>query len=288
MTIASKLNAEIISADSRQIYKEFDICTAKISESEMGGIRHYLIDVLEPGDEFSAGGFVDMAKNAIDEICKKGKNPILVGGTGLYLKMLLDGIDMPKGEPDLKLRAELDALCKEKGSQALYDLLCKLDEEFAQNIHPNDTYKIMRSIEILKQTNLPMKASRGLCEKKYDVLKIGLSVKNREFLYNRINKRVDLMMNAGLEEEARRLFLKYPNCKAYENTIGYKEFIPYFKGEVSLLEAVDKIKQNTRRYAKRQLTWFRAQEEIHWFYIDETSQDEIERSVLELCRAFLA
>ncbi len=285
MNLAQKINGEIISADSRQVYRGFDIATAKISKEEMGGIKHHLIDVLEPEEEFSAGVFVDMAKKNINKIINNGKTPIIAGGTGLYLK-LLDGIDMPKGEPDKKLREELQKQLEEKGSKFLYNRLCSLDATFAEKIHVNDTYKVMRSIEILEQSKTTMQESRGKKEKEFHILKIVLSAKDRQFIYDRINARVDLMVKQGLEKEARFFYEKKPNLKSFNNTIGYQEFIPYFKGEYSLSEAIEKIKQNTRRYAKRQLTWFRAQEDIHWFYIDELTPQQIEAQVLELYHNF--
>lgn len=287
MNLAKKINAEIISADSRQVYQGYDIATAKSTIDEMGGIKHYLIDVLAPEEDFSAGVFVDMAKSAISEISAKGKIPILAGGTGLYLKMLLDGVDMPKCEPDVELRKELQAVLEKNGSEFLYKMLVDLDAEFAQKLHPNDTYKVMRSIEILKTTNSTMDESRGRKEKEFDVLKIALGAKDRQVIYDRINSRVDKMMEMGLEEEARKIYQKNPDLKSFHSTIGYQEFVPYFRDECDLKVVVEKIKQNTRRYAKRQLTWFRAQEDIHWFYIDEFSTEEIENQVYELCMRFL-
>ena len=153
VNLAQKINGEIISADSRQVYRNYDIATAKATQEEMGGVIHYLIDILNPEEEFSAGTFVNMAKEAIDEISQKGKIPILAGGTGMYLKMLLDGIDMPKGEPNKILREQLTCILEEQGKDTLYKILCDLDENFAKKIHPNDTYKVMRSIEILKTSD---------------------------------------------------------------------------------------------------------------------------------------
>ncbi len=253
----------------------------------MDGIKHYLIDVLNPEDEFSAGTFVDMAKNAINEISTKGKIPIIVGGTGLYLKMLLDGIDMPKDEPNKELRTRLLSILEEKGADFLYNMLVELDEEFAKKLHPNDTYKVMRSIEIIKNTNKPMSQARGTKEKEYEVLKIALGAKDRQFIYDRINYRVDKMVELGLENEARIIYKKNPNLKSFHSTIGYQEFVPYFDNECDLKTAIEKIKQNTRRYAKRQLTWFRAQADINWFYIDEMKIQELESQVEKLCKNFI-
>lgn len=253
----------------------------------MVGIKHHLIDVLNPEDEFSAGIFVDLAKNAISDISAKGKLPIIVGGTGLYLKMLLDGFDMPKDEPNKELRTQLQSILEDKGVDFLYNMLVELDEEFAKKLHPNDTYKVMRSIEIIKNANKPMSQARGTREKEYDVLKIALGAKDRQFVYDRINSRVDKMIEMGLENEARTIYEKNPNLKSFYSTIGYQEFVPYFSNECDLKTVIEKIKQNTRRYAKRQLTWFRAQEDINWFYIDELSSEELELQVEKLCKSFI-
>lgn len=253
----------------------------------MAGIKHHLIDVLNPEDEFSAGTFVDLAKNAISDISAKGKLPIIVGGTGLYLKMLLDGFDMPKDEPNKELRTQLQSILEDKGVDFLYNMLVELDEEFAKKLHPNDTYKVMRSIEIIKNANKPMSQARGTREKEYDVLKIALGAKDRQFVYDRINSRVDKMIEMGLENEARTIYEKNPNLKSFHSTIGYQEFVPYFSNECDLKTVIEKIKQNTRRYAKRQLTWFRAQEDINWFYIDELSSEELELQVEKLCKSFI-
>ena len=285
--LAKLINGEIISADSRQVYCGYDIATAKATQEEMNGIKHYLIDVLQPDEDFSAGIFVEMAKKAITEISQKGKIPILVGGTGMYLKMLLDGIDMPKGEPNQELRKELEKIFAEKGQDYLYNMLIQLDSDFAKNIHPNDVYKVMRSIEILKQTNTSMTQSRGKKESDYDVLKIALTASDRQIIYEKINNRVDIMINNGLLEEALKHYKKNPLSKTFNSTIGYQEFVPYFNHEIDLNTVITKIKQNTRRYAKRQLTWFRAQENINWLYIDTLSSKEIEEKALELCEAFI-
>lgn len=287
MNLAQKIDAEIVSADSRQIYKSYDIATAKATAEEMRGIKHYLIDVLEPDEDFSAGKFVDMAKSAIAEIANKGKMPIIVGGTGLYLKMLLDGMNMPQGEPDLALRTELQEFLNANGNNALYALLCELDSEFAKKLHPNDTYKVMRAIEILKTSNTTMNKSRGYKKSEFNVLKIALGAKDRDVIYSRINNRVDKMVELGLEHEARKIFDSNPNLKSFHATIGYQEFVPYFSGECDLKTVIEKIKQNTRRYAKRQLTWFRAQPDIYWFNIDELAPQEIEEQVLELYKNFI-
>ena len=287
VSLAQKINAEIISADSRQVYRGFDIATAKATEEEMGGIKHYLIDVLPPEQEFSAGIFVELAKKAISEISAKGKTPIIVGGTGLYLKMLLDGMDMPQGEPNLDLRNELQTFLDKNGKEALYKMLCSLDKDFAKKLHPNDTYKVMRSIEILKTSNSSMETARGQKESEFDVLKIALGAKDRQVIYDRINQRVDKMIELGLIQEAKNIYYNNKNLKSFNSTIGYQEFVPYFEGQCELSEAINKIKQNTRRYAKRQLTWFRAQGNINWFNIDELAPQEIEVQVLELYKNFI-
>lgn len=219
--------------------------------------------------------FVDLAKDAIQKISSKGKLPIIVGGTGLYLKMLLENYKMPKGEPDKALRTELEALAEHEGVEEVYKILLGLDEKYAKTVHPNNLNRVIRAIEILDSQQKSMENARGKNESEYNVKWIGLDARDRNFLYEKINKRVDFMIKSGLEKEASLIYEKYGASKLVSNTIGYKEFLPCFKNEITLEEVIEKIKQNTRRYAKRQLTWFRHQKGINWFYIDEMSEDKI-------------
>ena len=263
--LAKKLGGEIVSADSRLVYKGLNIGTAKPTSFEMQGIPHYIIDIVEPEYEYSAGLYAKDAKDSINTILSKGKVPIVVGGTGLYFRILLENYSLPKIEPNKELREQLSALSYEE----LYNILSEIDEEAALSLENNDKKKIIRYIEIVKGTGLPLKDSRGMREAEYKIEWIGLNYP-REILYDRINKRVDLMIENGLVDETKYLLKKHGRIPNIVDTIGYREIISSLDGIMSFDEAVEKLKQNTRNYAKRQLTWFRKNPEIQWnFYPDK-------------------
>ena len=282
--LAKIFDTEIISADSRQIYKEFDIATAKPSKEEMQRIKHHLIDVVSPLKEFTVADFADRASNVMKELFSRDKIPVVAGGTGLYFRILLENYDMPRVAPDKKLREELHKLEKEQGVQALYELLKKYDPVLAENMHPNNTVKIIRALEVCKTLGVPMSQAQKKKEPEYDVRWIGLGHLNgedRQFLYDRADKRVDIMLEQGLQNEAKKLYEKYGKINSLLKTIGYQEFIDYFDGLLTYEECVDKIKQNTRHYAKRQLTWFRRNEDINWLEIQNVSKEEqVKKSLL--------
>ncbi len=253
--LAQKIDGEIISADSRLVYKGFDIGTAKPSIEERGGIPHYMIDIAEPEEDYSAGLYANEAKKVINDIRSRGKIPIVAGGTGLYINILLMNYDLPKVEPDYELREQLRA------QEDLSGILAAIDPAAAQNIDKNDRKKLIRAIEIVKKTGRPL--AQKINNPEYDVEWIGLNYP-RDVLYERINMRVDEMINSGLVDETKKLLQKHGRIPNLLYTIGYQEVIQYLDGEFTLEEAVDKLKQNTRRYAKRQLTWFRKNPEIKW------------------------
>ena len=286
--LAKILETEIISADSRQIFKEFDIATAKPSLEEQQGIKHHLIDFVKPTDEFTVADFKDKASDIIDELLEQGKTPIVVGGTGLYFRILLEDYDMPRVAPNKDLREELHNIEKEQGVETLYKMLLDLDPVLAQNIHPNNTVKIVRALEVCKTLGIPMSEAQKIkAESEYDVVWFGLGHLNgeaRQLLYDRTDLRVDLMIQQGLEFEAKQLFEKYGRIQSLEKTIGYQEFLDYFDGTKSFNEAVGQMKQNTRRYAKRQLTWFRRIETVKWFYLD--GQDDLS-DIIDCAKKFL-
>lgn len=258
--LAKQINGEIISADSRLVYKGMNIGTAKPVLDEMQGIPHYMIDIVEPDINYSAGLYAKEAKKHVNDILSRGKIPIVAGGTGLYFRILLENYDLPDVEPDYKLREELAKLSFDE----LYGMLAKLDKNAVTKIERNDKKKIIRYIEIVKLTGLPISKACGKNDNnEFDIEWIGLNFP-REELYERINKRVDLMIEQGLVEETKYLLKKYGRIPNIVDTIGYKEIISYLDGELTLDEAKDKLKQNTRNYAKRQLTWFRKNENINW------------------------
>ena len=257
--LAKKINGEIISADSRLVYKGMDIGTAKPTIDEMQEIPHYMIDVVEPEYNYSVGLYVKEAKKHITDIISRGKVPIVAGGTGLYFRVLLENYDLPDVKPDYELRKELSSYSYEE----LLEMLTKLDEKAANSVEKNDKKKLIRYIEIIKLAGKPLDLVRGVKEKEFNVEWVGLNFP-REILYDRINKRVDLMIEQGLIAETKKLLQKHGRISNITDTIGYREVISYLDGELSLDEAKDKLKQNTRNYAKRQLTWFRKNEQINW------------------------
>jgi len=269
--VAQKLNTEIISADSRQIYKGFNIACARPSDEELKLVKHHLIDFVEPTFNYSVANFVDDAKKIIENLSKQNKIPVIVGGTGLYFRMLLENFDMPRVEPNQQLRDELE----QKDVDELYKMLSDKDEISAHKIHKNNKVKIIRALEVINALNMPMSEAQGIKEPEYDVLWLGLNSKNPDLLYNRINLRVDKMFELGIEQETMDLYKKYGKLSIFEDTIGYNELIKYFDGEYNLDEAKDAIKQNSRHYAKRQLTWFRRNKLINWFYIEEMNEEKI-------------
>ena len=268
---AKALNGEIISVDSRQIYKELDIGSAKPALEEREGIVHHLIDVVNVTDEYTAADFCDAASYIINDIIRRGKMPILAGGTGLYFRILLQDFDLPRVAPDKKLREELE----QKTSTELYDMLLSLDYDAAQKIHFNNKVKIIRALEVCKTLGIPMSRARKKKESKYQTLWVGLNSQNRDFLYDRINNRVEIMFEKGLMKEAENLFNKYGKNKILMSTIGYQEIFPYLNGNITFEAAKELLKQNTRRYAKRQISWFKSNEDVHWFDIEKESFEKI-------------
>lgn len=268
--LALRFDGEIVSADSMQIYKGMAIGTAKPTEKEMRGVPHHLIDFADPEKPFSVAEYVELAAKCVRDIHKWGRLPILAGGTGLYVRSFLQNIQFTEEERDDAFRAQMAAKAECEGAQALWDELYRIDTESASRIHPNNVGRVIRSLEIYHTTGKTMtqqlEASRRF-DPPYHACIIGLDFADRQVLYNRINARVDEMLALGLEREAREVLAQ--SSKTAAQAIGYKEFLPYFAGNSSLEEAVDSIKQETRRYAKRQRTWFRRDKEIHWILADE-------------------
>ena len=273
--LAGRYDGEVVSADSMQIYKTMDVATAKPTPEEMNGIPHHLIDFLPPEEPFSLAQYVELAEQTIAGIRSRGKLPVLVGGTGLYVHTLIDHITLSESGEDPALRAELTALAAEKGNGTLLEMLRQLDPETAEHLHENNVTRVIRAIEVTKATGVPF--SRHIArsrqeESPYLPCMIGLTCRDRQKLYDKINMRVDLMLERGLLEEAEQAFRSQQKTAA--QAIGCKELFPYFRGEQSLEECVEHLKQSTRRYAKRQLTWFRRDPRIFWIYTDEEKDFE--------------
>lgn len=269
--IAKVFNCEIISADSMQIYKGMNIATAKPTKDEMQSITHHLIDIVESDKKYSVAQFVADARKAIDEISARGKTPLICGGTGLYIDSLLNNVDFSTENSDENLRTELQITAQEKGADYILEMLSEFDLESAKRLSKEKNVKrIIRSIEVYKTTGITQTEQNKIAlknESPYDSIKIGLTCKDRQKLYDRINLRVDNMIKDGLLAECEQVISK-PLSKTAVMAIGYKELIPYFKGEKTLTECIEKLKTETRRYAKRQLTWFRRDESINWVYTD--------------------
>lgn len=255
---AHKVGGEIISADSRLVYKGFNITAAKPTMEERKGIPHFLIDVVEPEVNYTVADFKDEAERRIEEITERGHIPIVAGGTGLYFRILLENYALPKIECKPELRAELE----KESNEDLYKELCEKDPVYAEKVHINNRVRLIRVLEVIRSLNKPFSEACGLKEPEYDVEWIFPKIESREVLYDRINKRVDKMLEMGMLEETKQLLVKHGRIKNITETIGYKEMISYLDGKCSLEEAVETLKRNTRRYAKRQLTWFRRTPEL--------------------------
>jgi len=264
--LAHEINGEIISADSMQIYRGMDIGTAKPTMEERQGIPHYLIDIVDPDEEYSVAHFQRDAKNCIKEILNRGKVPIVAGGTGLYINSLVYNINFSETTADWEYRKQLEEIARDKGPEELHRFLQKVDPVSAEKIHPNNIKRVIRALEVFKTTGKPISQHQleSRTEKpEYEFKIFGLEM-DRKILYERINKRVDKMMEMGLYEEVESLLEKYSPDLVSLQGIGYKEIISAIKGEYSLEEAVEKIKLNTRHLAKRQITWFKKTENLRW------------------------
>ena len=256
--LAKRINGEIVSADSRLVYKGFDIASAKPTLEEREGIPHYLIDIVEPEFDYSVGNYHDDARKAIYEIISKGKTPIVVGGTGLYFRILLENYNLPRVEANYELRAELD----KKEKEELLEELKQLDKITYERLFDSNKRRIVRALEVIKLLNKPISEMEIEKEPEFDVEWKIPKMESREWLYNRINKRVDIMVEQGLIDETKFLLKKHGRIKNFICTIGYQEILTYLDGETTLDEALDKLKQHSRNYAKRQLTWFRKNPEL--------------------------
>jgi len=272
--LARLINGSIVSADSMQIYRYMDIGTAKPDENERSGIRHYMIDEVDPDENYSVARYQKKALEYISEIIKEGKRPIVAGGTGLYINSLVYNISFSETVCDEKLRSELKQQAEEKGNRYLYEKLLELDPEAAAKIHENDVKRIIRAIEVYTHTNKPISEHVRLSRLEpapYRYIIFGLNW-DREKLYRRIDERVDKMIGKGLVDEVKKLkSMGFDNGSTAMQAIGYKEILGYLKGEYSMDDAIDILKRNTRHYAKRQLTWFRRMKEIIWLDMDENT-----------------
>jgi tRNA dimethylallyltransferase len=276
--LSLRFGGEVVSADSMQIYRGLDIGTAKPTAEEMCGVPHHLMDFLDPSQSFSVADFVELASKSIEDITARGNLPIVAGGTGLYVSSLLTGLNFLPQEKDEAFRSELKRMAEQEGTKKVWEMLREIDPESAERIHPNNVGRVIRAIEVYRVTGITMTEQIRRSREKpspYDSLVIGLTYRDRSKLYDAINRRVDIMMQKGLLKEAETVF-KMEHAETASQAIGYKEFFPYFRGECSIEESVEQVKRESRRYAKRQLTWFRRDESVHWLYVDEfANSDEL-------------
>ena len=272
--LAKKINGEIISCDSMQIYKYMDIGTAKPTPEEQKEVKHHLIDFVEPDQRYSVAEYKKDAEKSIEEILAKGKTPIIVGGTGLYVDSLIYGIEYPEIELDEEYRKQLEKEIEEKGLESLYNKAKEIDSKAMEKISPNDKKRIMRVVEIYKatgKTKTEQEIESRTHEVKYDYKVFAIKM-DREKLYERINKRVDLMVKKGLIEEVQNILKKYDKFPTAMQGLGYKEVVEYLEGKTTKEEMIEKIKMQTRRYAKRQITWFKKNKQTIWIENNELSK----------------
>lgn len=281
--IAKRVDGEVVSCDSMQIYKGMNIGTAKPDSDEMCGIPHHMLDFVEPDTSYSVADFAADARAAIDEVLSRRKVPVIAGGTGLYMDSVLNNIRFGDFESDPRLREELTLLAEQEGNDAVHKLLQEADPEAAEKIHPNNVRRVIRAIEVCRATGKTFTQvnAESRQEPVYNALIFGIET-DREVLYDRINLRVDKMMEKGLLDEVKGFFEKGLSLDTTAmQAIGYKELFEYLRGECSLSESVEKIKQESRRYAKRQLTWFRRNPEINWVSLENSEK------IFEKCYEFL-
>lgn len=275
--LAKKVNGEIISADSMQIYKEMNIGTAKVNKEEMQGVQHYLVDFVSPDERYSVSNFKKDAERAIEEILAKGKTPIVVGGTGLYIDSLIYGIEFQDEEVDLEYREKLNKIADEKGLESLYKKAQEIDPEAMKKISINDRKRIIRVLEIYHKTGktkTEQEAQSRKNEVKYEYKVFAITM-DREKLYERIEQRVDSMIEQGLIEEVKQILEKYHTFPTAMQGLGYKEVVEYLEGSCTKEEMIEKIKKETRHYAKRQLTWFRKNKETIWLDGEKSTDENV-------------
>ena len=287
--LAKKLNTEIVNADCLQIYKHLNIGTAKATLEEQDGIKHHLLDFVEPTSEFSVSEYKSLAMPIITNLINNNKIPIIVGGTGFYAQSLITNLEYGNSFKDENLRKELNNLATEKGNLFVYEMLKNIDEESAKKIHPNDVKRVIRAIEIFKLSGVKKSQLNNTMQTNtQNPLKPLIIVinRNRDELYNRINFRVDLMIKNGLIDEVKNLQTTYNltiNNQSMQG-IGYKEILEYLNNKLSLEEAIDKIKTSTRHYAKRQITWFKNQVDGIWFNLSDINVDEVVNKIISLLK----
>lgn len=285
--LAKRLDGEVVSADSMQIYKNMDIVTAVPSMEERLGVPHHLMNILDTDDAFSVADYVKLASQTIREVYSRGKLPIVVGGTGLYISSLVDNISFEEAASDSTVRSRLEAEAREKGGAYMLERLRSVDPDAAARLHENNVIRIVRALELFETTGRSFDENMRISREKespYELCMIGLNYENRQDLYDRIDRRVTIMAENGMVEEAERVY-RSGEMRTAAQAIGFKELIPYFEGQEDKESCLDKIRQSTRHYAKRQLTWFRRDARICWVNLTKNEQSD---KILEKCLNIVA
>lgn len=291
VALARHFGGEVISADSMQIYRGLDIGTAKVTPEECSGVPHHLVDILDPDTSFSVAEFVAAADRCIRQITASDHLPIVVGGTGLYITSLINGLGFAPEKGDPAIREKLERRARSEGKEALYQELKQIDPDYAATVHPNNLPRVIRALELYQNTGRRMSEQRLEARKAkppYRSLCLCLGYHDRSLLYSRIDSRVDTMLEKGILEEARQVYAHRDTYRTAAQAIGYKEFFPYFEGTMTLDACLSKLKQASRNYAKRQLTWFRHQQDAVWLFVDESSSAAFIQKAERLVTAFLA
>jgi len=287
LKIAEHINGEIISADSMQIYRKMDIGTAKASQSDRKQVKHHLIDIVDPDQDFSVADYQKRVDDLIPKIVKKGKIPILVGGTGLYIKAIIQGFLFPEMETNMELRSKLEKEAEKYGNEYVHNKLKEIDIELSNKLHPNDLRRVIRGIEVFNETGNTItyyKKKQEATPMRYNALKIGLT-REREMLYKRINHRINIMIENGLINEVENLLDSgYDIGMTALQGLGYKEIVGYLNNEYSFDEAARILKRDTRHFAKRQITWFKRDNNINWFNLSQKNTDQVFNEIVDLIK----
>jgi tRNA dimethylallyltransferase len=278
--LALRLNTEIISADSRLVYKDFNIGTAKPDEKELNLVKHHMIDIISPDYKYSTALFQKDSELIINNLFSNNKIPIMAGGTGLYIRSVIDKLDFPEVEPDENFRQEKNNLALQNGNQYLHDKLHQIDPVTAKKLHLNDLFRVIRALEVYEKTGKPISAQQTKKELPYKIIYVCLGMEDRSILYQRINQRVLTMIESGLIEEVQFLVNKYGKTLSLLKTLGYKEVLDFLDHKCSLEEMIDNIQKNTRHFARRQLIWFRPDQRIIWYHLDRTSPEEVINDII--------
>lgn len=288
LSLAERFSAEIVACDSRTVYRKFDVGTAKPSAAEQQRVRHHLIDVVDPVDEFTAAQFAELASSAIDDIASRAKLPIVCGGTGFYARALLEGIAIPKVAPNLELRAKLEALALEQGNQVLHDKLVQLDPLTAQRLNANDRFRVIRALEVCMESGQPFSTQAGRRDEPFETLWIGLTIADRNALKKLITLRLKEQMESGMLEEAQKLYQEYGRSLKLLHTVNYSDLLRFFEGELTQDAAFAECERHNYQLARRQIQWFRSNSRINWFSVDEISRSDLFVSVGAMVETFMA